>query len=103
MYLRSHGAIVDVADDANRASFRLRRGVADEVASCHTAVVDEYTIEGHVPVGAIQRLLADRPDAIGLALAGMPIDAPGMGGDASSWEQQPVMLIGAHGELTAFD
>ena len=62
-------------DDPNRAAFRATSdGVADDVASCHTAIVGEYTIEGHVPVGAISRLLADRPDAIGLALPGMPTD-----------------------------
>ena len=102
-YMRTHGAIIDLTEDADRAAFRADRGVADEAASCHTAVVDRYTIEGHVPVGAIERLLAERPDAIGLALPGMPVDAAGMGGDIVDWESQPVMLIGDNGELTEFD
>ena len=92
-----------MTDDADRSAFRATRGIPDEVASCHTAIIDEYTIEGHVPVGAIERLLADRPDAIGLALAGMPTESPGMGGDESTWKQQPVMLVGVEGELGAFD
>lgn len=71
--------------------------------SCHTALVDGYVVEGHVPAGAILRLLEDRPDAVGLALPGMPADSPGMGGDIETWESQPVMLIQHDGELSAFD
>lgn len=102
-YMRDHGATVELSEDEDRTSFRTQHGITDEAASCHTAVVDGYAIEGHVPVGAIQRLLADRPDAVGLALPGMPVASPGMGGDVSSWERQPVMLIGRDGGLTAFE
>ncbi len=66
-------------------------------------MVDGYAIEGHVPVGAIVELLETRPDAIGLAVPGMPSDSPGMGGDVSTWENQSVMLIGHDGSLAAFD
>ena len=100
MYLREHGAEVAVVDDPDRAAFRAERGIPEEAASCHTAEVDGYLVEGHVPVQAIQRLLADRPDAVGLALPGMPADSPGMGGDAVTWAQQPVLLIGRDGSLT---
>lgn len=60
-------------------------------------------IEGHVPAGAILRLLAERPDAVGLALPGMPPDSPGMGGDPETWESQSVVLIQYSGELVPFD
>lgn len=60
-------------------------------------------IEGHVPAGAILQLLDERPDAIGLALPGMPSDSPGMGGDPETWESQPVVLIETSGELIPFD
>ena len=103
MYLRTHGATVEVTDDPDRASFRRARGIPDDVASCHTAEVDGYLIEGHVPAEAIERLLAERPDAVGLALAGMPADSPGMGGDEATWAAQPVMLVGDDGVLTAWD
>ena len=103
MYLRTHGATVDLTDDADRATFSGTLGVPEEAASCHTALVDGYTIEGHVPVGAIEQLLADRPDVVGLALPGMPIGSPGMGGDAASSERQPVMQIEASGDLTDYD
>ncbi len=103
MYLREHGADVTVADDPDRAAYRTARGIGDDIASCHTAEVAGYVIEGHVPVQAIQRLLAERPAAIGLALPGMPADSPGMGGDESTWADQPVLLIGADGTHTDWD
>lgn len=103
MYLRDHGATVEVTDDAERGSFRLANGIPDAAASCHTAAVDGYLIEGHVPVQAIEKLLDERPDAIGLALPGMPADSPGMGGDAATLAAQPVLLIGDDGALTAWE
>lgn len=65
-------------------------------------MVEGYAIEGHVPVGAIVRLLEERPDAAGLALPGMPVDSPGMGGDVTTWETQPVLLVGRDGSLSPF-
>ena len=56
-----------------------------------------------MPAGAIIKLLADRPEAIGLALPGMPADSPGMGGDPVTWEAQPVELITNNGNLVPFD
>ncbi len=100
MYLRNHGATVEVTDDPDRDAFRAERGISDAAASCHTAVVDGYVVEGHVPVQAIERLLAERPDAIGLTLPGMPADSPGMGGDEATWAAQPVLLIERDGTLT---
>ena len=103
MYLQQHSAHVEVTDDPDRAAYRAEVGVPERAASCHTAVVDGYVIEGHVPVGAIVQLLDDRPDAIGLTLPGMPADSPGMGGDVTTWERQPVELIHHGGSLTLFD
>jgi hypothetical protein len=65
-------------------------------------MVDGYAIEGHVPAVAIRRLVTERPNAVGLALPGMPVDAPGMGGDAASWADQPVILVNRDGSLTGF-
>jgi len=103
VYLEQHGADIELTDEPDRASFRAEHGIPDSVASCHTALVDEYAIEGHVPVGAIVTLLSERPDAVGLALPGMPSDSPGMGGDVSTWEAQPVLLVANNGELLPFD
>lgn len=90
-------------DDPDRAKFRSEHGVPDDAMSCHTALVDGYVVEGHVPVGAITHLLELRPNAVGLTLPGMPGDSPGMGGDVTTWERQPVALISHDGQLTAFD
>ena len=100
MYLRTHGATVDVTDDPERATYRTELGIDDEVASCHTAEVDGYVIEGHVPAEAIEQLLIERPDAVGLALPGMPADSPGMGGDTDDWANQPVVLVHTDGSLS---
>ncbi len=57
---------------------KLDNGIPVKMFSCHTAVVEGYTIEGHVPAADIERLLAEAPDAVGLAVPGMPIGSPGM-------------------------
>jgi len=59
--------------------FKLERGVPQRMVSCHTGLVEGYVIEGHVPASDIRRLLEERPDAIGLAVPGMPYGSPGMG------------------------
>ncbi|NNC93391.1 MAG: DUF411 domain-containing protein [Acidimicrobiia bacterium] len=97
------GASIDLTEDEQLAAFKADQGVPVGAASCHTALVDGYVIEGHVPAGAIVQLLTDRPDAIGLALPGMPGDSPGMGGDPATWEAQPVQLITNDGDLIPFD
>ncbi len=58
--------------------FKLKHGVPPKLASCHTARVAGYTIEGHVPAREIARLLKERPTAVGLTVPGMPIGSPGM-------------------------
>lgn len=103
MYLQDNGAIVDHYPNPEIAALRAELGVPEEAVSCHTGIVDGYVIEGHVPVGAIRQLLNSRPDAIGIALPGMPADSPGMGGTEETWEAQPVMLISPAGTLEPFD
>ena len=71
--------------------------VPAELESCHTAIVDGYVIEGHVPVSEINRLLAEKPDAIGLAVAGMPIGSPGMETAGVATEPYDVILFSADG------
>ena len=103
MYLQESGAEVDLTEDPELDAFRASHGVPPGARSCHTALVDGYVVEGHVPAGAISRLLDESPDAVGLALPGMPADSPGMGGDPSTWESQPVVLIEHSGEMTPFE
>lgn len=102
MYLRSHGASVSDTEDADRASFRARNGIPDAMASCHTALVAGYVVEGHVPAPALRRLIDDRPAVVGLALPGMPGDSPGMGGDEGTWAAQEVLAVMPDGSFTRF-
>ena len=78
--LRRAGFDVTVVPTANLAAVKARAGVPASLEGCHTLIVDGYAVEGHVPVAAVQRLLAERPPVRGIALPGMPAGSPGMGG-----------------------
>lgn len=77
-YMKKSGFSVEVHDVRNVAPFRQRFGVPDAMASCHTAVVGGYAIEGHVPAVDIKRLLREKPKAAGIAVPGMVQGSPGM-------------------------
>ena len=78
------------------------RGVSPQQASCHTAVVEGYVIEGHVPASAIQRLLAERPNIRGLAVPGMPMGSPGMEVAGVEAERFDVLAIAHDGKTSVF-
>ena len=67
-----------VQDVANLQTIKERNGVTPVLAGCHTAFVEGYVIEGHVPADVIDRLLSERPQIAGLAVPGMPVGSPGM-------------------------
>ena len=77
-HLRGAGFTVMARDTPAMAGIKQARGVPEALWSCHTAVIDSYVIEGHVPAADINRLLTGRPQARGLAVPGMPQSAPGM-------------------------
>lgn len=77
-HIEAAGFPVRVAESGDMGGLKRRLGVPVELASCHTAQVDGYVIEGHVPAAALHRLLAERPEARGLAVPGMPAGSPGM-------------------------
>jgi len=79
-HLQANGFTVAVAEASNMREVKARVGVPNELSSCHTGEISGYVVEGHVPAHAVQRLLAERPAAIGLAVPGMPIGSPGMEG-----------------------
>jgi hypothetical protein len=93
-HMRAAGFSVRVTNAADMAAVKNARGVPDELQSCHTAVVDGYVIEGHVPAADIVRLLDERPAAKGLAAPGMPASAPGMDQPGQPYT---VMLFGGPG------
>ena len=79
-YLEGEGIPVRVKETTALAALRRLAGVPDKLASCHTTTIGAYVVEGHVPVAAIRKLLAEKPDIRGIALPGMPQGSPGMSG-----------------------
>jgi hypothetical protein len=79
-YLRQHGFRVTVTATHNMSLISRQNGVPEKLAGCHTMLVGGYVVEGHVPVGAINKLLAERPSIRGISLPGMPDGSPGMTG-----------------------
>lgn len=79
-HLRRAGFRVQTVDLEDLAPTKRMLGIPPELESCHTAAIDGYIVEGHVPIADIERLLAERPDIPGIALPGMPEGAPGMPG-----------------------
>lgn len=101
-HLRKSGFQVTAKDVALAAlnQEKLAAGLTPELASCHTARVAGYVIEGHVPAREIARLLRERPAAIGLAVPGMPAGSPGM--EASEDEPYDVLLVRKGGLTEVF-
>ena len=102
-HLRENGFPVNVEEKSVEALevYKRDRGISAGLASCHTATVEGYTLEGHVPAADIQRLLAEQPNAIGLAVPGMPYGSPGMGPETER-EAYDVILIGKDGSASTF-
>lgn len=101
--MTDQGAAVVAEADPELAELRADRGVPPEAQSCHTALVEGYVVEGHVPAEAVQELLATRPDAVGITVPGMPAESPGMSDNPADWVDLDVYLIEHDGSLTAFD
>jgi len=79
-HLKDAGFAVTVKEASDLQPVRKRLGVPVDLAACHTAEVDGYVLEGHVPGIAVRRLLAERPTAIGLSVPGVPAGSRGMEG-----------------------
>src|SRR5215208_3052522 len=79
-HLSANGFVVTVHDVLDIAEIKRTMNVPPALGSCHTAVVDKYVIEGHVPADVIKKFLAAKPSAMGLAVPGMPMGSPGMEG-----------------------
>ncbi len=79
-HLRAAGFTVDARNTTDIMPVKLESGVPVQMSSCHTAIIDGYVVEGHVPADQVKRLLAERPDLAGIAVPGMPTGSPGMEG-----------------------
>ena len=102
-HMRAAGFEVEVQDvaDETLAGLKQRLGLAPDQTSCHTAQVEGYVVEGHVPAEDVRRLLAERPEARGLAVPGMPAGSPGMEmGDMR--DPFDTLLIGTDGTAAVF-
>ncbi|VAW17925.1 CopG protein [hydrothermal vent metagenome] len=91
-------------------NLKISRGLTQDLMACHTATIDGYTVEGHVPVADVRRMLAERPDAAGIVVPGMPIGSPGMdpigapsmGFDGTGTEAYDVLLLQKDGATTVY-
>jgi hypothetical protein len=100
-HLKENGFRVEVTDTNNLNPIKIDAGLTPSLASCHTAFVGDYVIEGHVPANDIRRLIADAPNAKGLAVPGMPVGSPGMEmGDRKDSYQ--VLMFNESGQTQVF-
>ena len=99
-HLKANGFAVNVHEVRDMTPHKQKLGVPERLASCHTAVVDGYTIEGHVPAAEIRRLLAERPRARGLAVPGMPQGSPGM--ETGKLDPYDVLLFTSDGKASVY-
>ena len=100
-HVEKHGFTVKTVPTADMQAVKQRLKVPASLASCHTTVVGGYVVEGHVPASDIKRLLATKPKARGIAVAGMPMGSPGME-HGNHREPYATMLMGRDGRATVF-
>ena len=100
-HLENNGFEVEVTETHDMNRVKMEAGLSPNLASCHTAFVGDYVIEGHVPADDIHRLIADAPKARGLAVPGMPAGSPGMEmGDRKDHYQ--VLMFNANGQTKVY-
>ena len=97
-HLQKAGFRTKVLETKDLDAVKKRLGVPDDLAACHTAEIAGYVVEGHVPAMALKGFLAEKPNATGLAVPGMPIGSPGMEGGRP--ERYDVVLFGPDGRRT---
>jgi hypothetical protein len=101
-HLRANGFRATIEDHADLSAIKRRLGVPQGLEACHTAVVEGYVVEGHVPADVIDRLLSERPKAAGIAVPGMPIGSPGMETPGRQAERYQVILFDQTGRRSVF-
>jgi hypothetical protein len=101
-HLRGHGFPVKVQNLADLLPVKRRHGVPPALQSCHTALVDGYVVEGHVPGDLVARLVRARPPVVGLAVPGMPVGSPGMEVPGAPAQPYRVFAFDRAGRQTVF-
>jgi len=99
-HLEKHGFTVNAHNVDDTSHYRQKFGIPKALGSCHTARVQGYAIEGHVPAAEIKRLLAEKPKAAGLAVPAMPMGSPGMEGPRK--HAYDVLLVQGNGKYTTY-
>lgn len=102
-HMQANGFSFTIHDTGNNA-VRTRLGLPQKLGSCHTALVGGYLIEGHVPASDVHALLQQKPQALGLAVPGMPVGSPGMDGAVYGNRRDPydVLLVARGGSTSVF-
>ncbi len=103
-HLEENGFSVKASNTSQGMLNHIKRqaGIEAKLASCHTGMIEGYTIEGHVPASDIKRLMAERPDAIGLTVPDMPLGSPGMEQPDGKTEPYDVLLVKKDGSTEVF-
>jgi hypothetical protein len=101
-HVRSAGFTVTVRDVNDLDSVKKELGIPATLASCHTAVVGAYLVEGHVPADVINKMLADKPTGRGLAVPGMPGGSPGMEVPGRAPDRYDIFLFSTDGTSRVF-
>lgn len=99
-YMEKNGFSITENPTDDLASVKEKYGVPNQLGACHTALIDGYVVEGHVPAEAINKLLKERPDAKGIAVPGMPNGAPGTTGKRSAVD---VYFFNGPNQVALFD
>lgn len=100
--MQNNGFTVQVEDVKDLSAVKETYQVPMQLQSCHTAIVDGYIIEGHVPAADVTRLLAEKPDFAGLAVPGMPFGSPGMEVNGADDEPYDVIAFAKDGSTAVF-
>ncbi|MFO7764164.1 MAG: DUF411 domain-containing protein [Wenzhouxiangellaceae bacterium] len=101
-HMERNGFAVEAILETDMNAVKRELGVPENLPSCHTATIDGYVIEGHVPAADVQKLLADRPDAKGLSVPGMPLGSPGMEYN-NQRQAYDVVLFDDSGNMSVFN
>lgn len=94
-HLNENGYDVEVLDSNDIAGVNREHGVPPSLSSCHTMLIGDYVVVGHVPADVVDKLLAEQPDIRGISLPGMPLGSPGMGGE----KREPFVIRTLSGDV----
>jgi len=102
VHLRANGFPVKTEDTEGLSAVKRKHGVPPDLQACHTALVEGYVVEGHVPADLIDRLLRERPSIAGIAVPGMPVGSPGMEAPGRRAERYQVLAFDRSGRTSVF-